>query len=294
MGFKQGGLFMVKKFLVFLIIFLLLPSVNALLLVTNSIDLKNAKKVIDFWKDNGLEVRIILANEYKSIEKVDELTVILGGPDSPEGIGDVVRNILTIEEQEKIREDKGVFIKDYKGSKVIIFAGADRNKTKEILFLKKNIIFIINVTVKESKKILEESYSSDNKSTSKESKIVVKGIGSVKINETCRIVLYAEDFEKVGALQLRIEYNPDILRILNVEKGNLSKNALMTYNIDSKNGITRIVLISLNGISGNGELIVLDVILLQSYFEIKVYIEDITDIYNSPISRPTIEVFVGG
>lgn len=108
------------------------------ILVANSIDFELAEEdnIIGFLKGKGFDVIRIEANLFEEY-KTSELIVILGGPDAPEGIGEIIRNILTNEEQEKIRngEMNKYMKRNIYGTpqRLFIIAGKDRNKTREYL-----------------------------------------------------------------------------------------------------------------------------------------------------------------
>jgi hypothetical protein len=69
----------------------------------------------------------------------------MGGPDAPEGVGDIVREVLSDSEEEALREKgaKKVFIKSNiwaPEQKIIIVAGSDRENTKDAFDEQLNLV----------------------------------------------------------------------------------------------------------------------------------------------------------
>lgn len=110
------------------------PEKPKVVMLANSIDYDLAVDFTDFLNDSGFEVVSVTApgfDDYKS----EKIIIILGGPDAPEGVGDIVQAVLTEEEANAIREPnaKKMLVKlDLwaAGQKVIVLAGSDRNQTK--------------------------------------------------------------------------------------------------------------------------------------------------------------------
>jgi hypothetical protein len=103
-------------------------------LLANEIDYNFAAEFSDFLNDLDFEVVRSTASEFNDY-KDEELIVILGGPDAPEGVGETVQAILTEGEADAIREPgaKKIYVKPNSwatGQKVIVLAGSDRNQTK--------------------------------------------------------------------------------------------------------------------------------------------------------------------
>jgi hypothetical protein len=107
-------------------------EVQRVVVLANSIDFSLAKNFFTYLRGQELDVLHISAENYE--EHKDENLIILGGPDTPEGVGEIVQNILTINEQESIREprSKKIYIKSSESGKILlIIAGSNRNYTAE-------------------------------------------------------------------------------------------------------------------------------------------------------------------
>ncbi|KYK29708.1 MAG: hypothetical protein AYK19_19305 [Theionarchaea archaeon DG-70-1] len=102
------------------------------ILLANPIDFTRAESLVEYLEDNGYEVIHIAASELDQYE-TENLIIILGGADTSEGVGDVVRFVLDEREQELTRlgvhffEKKDVWAPN---QRVFIFAGKDRDQTK--------------------------------------------------------------------------------------------------------------------------------------------------------------------
>jgi len=107
-----------------------------IIVLANSIDYELAAEFFGFLGNKGMDVTHVDAAEFKDGGyKEEKFVVILGGPDAPEGIGEIVQNITSSEEQDAIRQ-KGSRKKYVKtntwtsGQRVMVIAGSDRNETK--------------------------------------------------------------------------------------------------------------------------------------------------------------------
>lgn len=103
------------------------------ILLANDIDFTRAKDLVPFLEDNGFEVIRIQASEFEAY-KTENLIIILGGADSPDGVGNVVRSVLDEREQALTRTGIRYFLKTdvwAPGQRVFIFAGKDRDETKQ-------------------------------------------------------------------------------------------------------------------------------------------------------------------
>ncbi|MFQ6088842.1 MAG: metal-dependent hydrolase [Candidatus Methanofastidiosia archaeon] len=106
-----------------------------IILLANSIDYELASDLIGFLHNKGHEVIHITAEEFDDY-KDEKFIVILGGPDAPEGVGEIVSRLLTEEEKEFLRKEgnRKFFLKVnvyIKGQKIFIFAGSDRWQTRK-------------------------------------------------------------------------------------------------------------------------------------------------------------------
>jgi len=123
-----------------LIFFLILPTISVLsspglvVIVSNSIDIEAARQLNKALLKNGVSCFILRSDELWKMEHypVDTL-IILGGPQAYAGIGEMVANYLTEEEEASLMEEgaMGFFVKFKEGKRIIILAGNTRNETKE-------------------------------------------------------------------------------------------------------------------------------------------------------------------
>ncbi len=102
--------------------------------LANSIDYDLAAGFIGFLNDSGFEVVHATASGFEDY-KADGVIIILGGPDAPEGVGEIVQVVLSEEEANAIREPgaRRIYVKANfwaPAQKVIVLAGSDRNHTK--------------------------------------------------------------------------------------------------------------------------------------------------------------------
>jgi hypothetical protein len=109
------------------------------LVVSNSIDSLMANEFLSKLEISRVSSTLTSASDFSiHMRAGNRLIIILGGPDAPEGIGELVRDILSQNEQDAIREGrqlmfikKNVYTNLFSHSqKVIIIAGPDRNGTK--------------------------------------------------------------------------------------------------------------------------------------------------------------------
>ncbi|MBU7021113.1 MAG: lamin tail domain-containing protein [Theionarchaea archaeon] len=130
-----------------------LAAVLVLLLLSGSLEMESKKIVvvsnsIDYssslitYLGQSFEVISITAQQLPSYQNYQHY-VILGGPDAPEGVGEVVRTLLDPTEQEFIRTPgaSNLFIREIRGKTFFIFAGATRELTKEVITSNKRRIF---------------------------------------------------------------------------------------------------------------------------------------------------------
>jgi len=117
-----------------------------LLVVADKETYKLAEGVIQFMEGRNVPILHVTAsefNEYKTNkEKPDyrkeEYIVIVGSPNEPNGIGDIVKEVLTQEEQEWVSKvgNKKMYLKADKWSKgqyILVFAGYDRSASYRVL-----------------------------------------------------------------------------------------------------------------------------------------------------------------
>lgn len=106
-------------------------------LLANSIDKALAKELIGYLENKSIYVRHINASEFEK-RREESSIIILGGPDAPEGVGEIVRGYLTQEEQGflRVKGNRKMYVKVAQATtqtgeqRIFIFAGSDRNETK--------------------------------------------------------------------------------------------------------------------------------------------------------------------
>jgi len=109
-----------------------------IVLLANSIDYALAGDFISYLENKGTYVKRINASEFANYRE-EKFIVILGGPDAPEGVGEIVKEYLTKEEQSFLRTkgSRKMHVKTVQATtqtgeqKIFIFAGSDRNETKK-------------------------------------------------------------------------------------------------------------------------------------------------------------------
>ena len=74
-------------------------------ILANSIDLKLAKEFVDYLEDNGITVYLVDKTNFSDYNKKLYI-IILGGQEAPEGVGEIVSEILTEDEKSEIKQDK--------------------------------------------------------------------------------------------------------------------------------------------------------------------------------------------
>jgi parallel beta-helix repeat protein len=110
------------------------------LLVANSIDSALAEEFLSYLKANNIIATMISASDFTEAARVgNRLIIILGGPDAPEGVGAITREVLTNSEEAAIRNSgaQEMYVKyNFYTSKysynqvVIVVAGSDRSNTQ--------------------------------------------------------------------------------------------------------------------------------------------------------------------
>jgi DNA-binding beta-propeller fold protein YncE len=103
--------------------------------LANSIDKSLGSDFFEYMEKNGLEIAHLNATEFEQ-HKEEKFVVILGGPDAPEGIGEIVQEVLNESEQEQVRQSEAMqmYVKEdvwTAGQKVVILAGSTRQQTME-------------------------------------------------------------------------------------------------------------------------------------------------------------------
>jgi hypothetical protein len=131
-----------KTLLLIFICFFIIPSFSygakpKIVVLANSIDFDLASDFFRFLDNRGLEIVHITAENFEE-HKDEKFIVILGGPDAPEGVGDIVKSsgILSIDDVDNLRvggsRKKFVASNPWKkrpGQVVWIIAGSNRDET---------------------------------------------------------------------------------------------------------------------------------------------------------------------
>lgn len=112
---------------VFLLLILLMGPTK-IVVVSNSIDY--SPELIEYI-GHDFEVIPITAEEFSEYQGY-QYYVILGGPDAPEGVGDIVSTVLSSQEQTVLRTTReyNLFIRVKSGKTYFVLAGADREQTR--------------------------------------------------------------------------------------------------------------------------------------------------------------------
>lgn len=100
--------------------------------LANSIDYSLAPDFFVFLQNKGMEVSRITATDFDEYRD-EKFIVVLGGPDAPEGVGEIVQEYLTQPEQNHLRlkGNRYMFVKTLdRGQKLFIIAGSDREQTQ--------------------------------------------------------------------------------------------------------------------------------------------------------------------
>jgi hypothetical protein len=106
-----------------------------IVVLANSIDYENAPDFIEFLRNSGLQVISVIASDFESCKEMESI-VILGGPDAPEGVGEIVQEALNYCDEKAIRKpgSRKMYIKSNVWAprqKVVVIAGSNREETKK-------------------------------------------------------------------------------------------------------------------------------------------------------------------
>ncbi len=69
-----------------------------------------------------------------------------------------------------------------------------------------------------------------------------------------KVPINLENASNVGSLQMEISYNATVLQVVQIEAGDLGKNALIEFNLDTPSYII-IGIVDSSGISGSGSVV---------------------------------------
>ncbi|MBU7042762.1 MAG: DUF255 domain-containing protein [Theionarchaea archaeon] len=125
-----------------LLIVLLFAGPSHIVIVSNSID--HSTELISYMQ-NHHQIITITPEEFPQYQTY-EYYVLLGGPDAPEGMGEIVQGILSRNEQDYLRrtEEYTLFIRVINGKMFFVLAGADRENThKAVEDLKDDVLSYI-------------------------------------------------------------------------------------------------------------------------------------------------------
>ncbi|MBU7013245.1 MAG: DUF255 domain-containing protein [Theionarchaea archaeon] len=116
------------KWLLPLFLFILLLGPVKVVVISNSIDY--SPELIQYISQEFQTISIT-ADQFPNYQNY-QYFVILGGPDAPEGIGELVSTILSLREQEYLRttEEYNLFIRVKDGKTFFVLAGSDREQTR--------------------------------------------------------------------------------------------------------------------------------------------------------------------
>lgn len=117
---------------------------KTIVILANSIDYELNSDLFGFLGNNGMNVVRATADDFDQY-KNEKFVVILGGPDAPEGVGGIVREILMNSEQDQIRENENrkMYVKTNvwsQGQRVSVIAGSDRGETQKASGENKEIV----------------------------------------------------------------------------------------------------------------------------------------------------------
>lgn len=149
MMLKEEVLYTVTSLL--LITIALVPVANAetpqLVLVANSVDFEMNRDIVDFLQQS-FEVIVVSGYEFDGYKRSQRI-LILGGPDAYEGVGGLVREVLTPGWQESLRNTKGkrnIYLQNdvWRDDQVVlVVAGYDREDTMTVAKEWKNPLMYI-------------------------------------------------------------------------------------------------------------------------------------------------------
>jgi hypothetical protein len=99
-----------KKILILLAFLVIISAAHAarpdMVVLSNSIDKPLAGELFDFLENRGINITHTTVSNFDN-HKEAKFILILGGPDAPEGVGEIVQNILSENERNHLRERKG-------------------------------------------------------------------------------------------------------------------------------------------------------------------------------------------
>jgi hypothetical protein len=111
------------------------PPISSIIVLANSIDYGLAADFFAFLKNKGIKVIRATASDFTQY-KDERFIVILGGPDSPEGVGEIVQDVLTATSANTVRESGAskMLVKTNlwrEDQSITVLAGFDRDLTRQ-------------------------------------------------------------------------------------------------------------------------------------------------------------------
>jgi hypothetical protein len=111
------------------------PPISSIIVLANSIDYGLAADFFAFLKNKGIKVIRATASDFTQY-KDERFIVILGGPDSPEGVGEIVQDVLTETSANTVRESGAskMLVKTNlwrEDQSITVLAGFDRDLTRQ-------------------------------------------------------------------------------------------------------------------------------------------------------------------
>ncbi|MEE8167322.1 MAG: PGF-pre-PGF domain-containing protein [Candidatus Hydrothermarchaeales archaeon] len=105
-----------------------------LVLLANSIDLNLSSNFMSVLRSEGIEITYTTPSDF-SEHNTSKFIVILGGPDAYEGVGEIVKQLLSESEQEylRVKSNRRMYVKTNvwaRGQVVMVVAGSGRDQTR--------------------------------------------------------------------------------------------------------------------------------------------------------------------
>ncbi|NMC75922.1 MAG: hypothetical protein GYA60_01285 [Candidatus Methanofastidiosa archaeon] len=184
-----------------------ISSQQEVYVISNNIDVAAKPLLEDYFRGFGLFPEFLSPDEFEQLRGA-KLILILGGPAAPYGTGDIVRRYLDNLEIDFIRQpgQKFTFIKNDQygyAEKVIIIAGAEREKTYEEVF---NLVNGSNIEFQNAVK-----KASEGKVNIKDLPLILAGISydTETVNKEAHIHLSIQNYGKGKATNVIIEISND-------------------------------------------------------------------------------------
>lgn len=109
-------------------------SKHRIVILANSIDYSLASDFFSYLKNKNMNIVHATSVDFEQY-KNEKFVVILGGPDAPEGVGEIVQEVLDENEQNQIREkgNRKMYANTNtwdQGQSIVVIAGSNREETK--------------------------------------------------------------------------------------------------------------------------------------------------------------------